>query len=111
MAGERTSDRYDFRGIGCSKIGYFKEVRSKISELEKLNIELATRHAKLDAIINSISDGLTILDRDLNITFVNKVQTALFPEKPLVGRPCYEALYHRSSSCRNCPALKTLETH
>lgn len=111
MAGERTSGRYDFRGIGCSKIGYFKEVRSKISELEKLNIELATRHAKLDAIINSISDGLTILDRDLNITFVNKVQTALFPEKPLVGRPCYEALYHRSSSCKNCPALKTLETH
>ena len=27
----------DFQGIGYSKIGYFKEVRTKIKELEKLN--------------------------------------------------------------------------
>ena len=31
----------DFKGIGYSKIGFFKETRSKIKELESLNIELA----------------------------------------------------------------------
>lgn len=110
MTEKNGSIKYDFKGIGFSKVGHFKEVRSKINELEKLNIELATRHNRLEAIINSISDGMTILDSNLNITFVNKLQTALFPEGPLVGRPCYEALYRRSSSCRNCPALRTLET-
>ena len=58
-------DEYpDFKGIGYSKIGYFKETRSKIKELESLNIELARRHNKLEAIFNSISDSLTILDRN-----------------------------------------------
>ena len=28
---------HDFKGLGFSKIGYFKEVRSKIKELERLN--------------------------------------------------------------------------
>lgn len=41
MSKRTTSTDYDFKGIGFSKIGYFKEVRSKIKELEDLNIELA----------------------------------------------------------------------
>lgn len=102
---------YDFKGIGFSKIGHFKQVRSKINELESLNIELATRHNKLEAIINSISDGMTILDNDLNILFVNKIQTAMFPEGILKGRPCYHAFFRKDKPCRNCPALRSMETH
>jgi len=41
---------YDFKGLGFSKIGYFKEVRAKIKELEGLNLELARRHNKLATI-------------------------------------------------------------
>lgn len=64
----------DFKGLRHSKIGYFKEFRSKIKELEKLNIQLAQRHNRLDAIFNSMSDGVTILDRGLNIVFTNRIQ-------------------------------------
>jgi hypothetical protein len=102
---------YDFKGIGFSKIGYFKEVRSKIRELEDLNIELARRHNKLEAIINSMSSGLVILDSDLNIIFANKVQVSMFPGVPLIGQECYKALFGKKRRCRDCPALKTLETH
>lgn len=102
---------YDFKGIGFSKIGHFKVVRSKINELESLNIELATRHNKLEAIINSISDGMTILDMDLNILFVNKIQTAMFPEGILKGRPCYQAFFRKDKPCKNCPALRSMESH
>ncbi len=111
MSKRTTSTDYDFKGIGFSKIGYFKEVRSKIKELEDLNIELARRHNKLEAIINSMSSGLVILDRNLNIIFANKVQTSMFPGVPLVGQECYRALYRKTKRCRDCPALKTLETH
>jgi len=101
----------DFKGIGFSKIGYFKEVRSKIKELEQLNVELATRHNKLEAIINSMNSGLTILDRDLNIILANKIQMEMFPEVSLMGQRCHRAFFRKTKVCKDCPALKTLATH
>ena len=98
----------DFKGIGYSKIGFFKETRSKIKELESLNIELVRRHNKLEAVFNSISDGLTILDRDLTIVFANEVQKANFPDTALIGKKCYRAFFHKGSICRDCPVLQTI---
>ncbi|MFH1114950.1 MAG: PAS domain-containing protein [Pseudomonadota bacterium] len=101
---------HDFKGLGFSKIGHFKEVRSKIRELEDLNIELAERHNKLEAIINSMSDGLTILDTDLRVIYVNKVQSAMFPGVQLIGKICHEVFFRREDSCRNCHALQAIRT-
>jgi PAS domain S-box-containing protein len=100
----------DFKGIGYSKIGYFKEARSKIKELESLNIELVRRHNKLEAVFNSMSDGLAILDCDLNIVFANQVQKSNFAHAQLVGDKCYKAFFHKPSACRNCPVLRTIES-
>ena len=101
---------YDFKGIGFSNTGYLKEVQSKIEELEKLNIELARRHNRLEAILNSISDGLTILDRGMNIVFANQVQKNMFPDISLVGKKCFKAYFRRGKICRDCPARRTLES-
>jgi two-component system, NtrC family, sensor kinase len=100
----------DFKGIGYSKIGYFKETRSKIKELESLNIELARRHNKLEAVFNSINDGLTILDRHLNIVFANQVQKANFPNTTLIGEKCYRAFFQKSDICRVCPVVQTMQS-
>ena len=99
---------HDFKGIGSSKIGHFKEVRKKITELENLNVKLAQRRNRLEAIFNSISDGLTILDRNLNIVFANRIQQAMFPGVSLIGRKCFQAYYHKEDICKNCPSLKTM---
>jgi two-component system, NtrC family, sensor kinase len=99
----------DFQGIGYSKLGYFKETRSKIKELESLNIELARRHNKLEAIFNSINDGLTILDRDLNIVFVNEVQKNNFPDPALIGKKCFRAFFQKKNVCRHCPVVQTMQ--
>lgn len=108
MSPESKQIHVDLKGIGFSKIGYFKEVRSKIRELEDLNIELARRHNQLEAIFNSMSDWLTILDRDLNIVFANQVQRNRFPK--VIGEKCYRIYYGKSRTCKECPALRTLET-
>jgi two-component system, NtrC family, sensor kinase len=100
----------DFQGIGYSKLGYFKETRSKIKELESLNIELARRHNKLEAIFNSINDGLTILDRDLNIVFVNEVQKTNFPDPFLIGQKCFKAFFQKKNVCRHCPVIQTMQS-
>ena len=98
----------DFKGLGFSKIGHFKQVRAKIGELEKIGAELSRRHSELEAVINSMTEGLTILDQDLNIVFINKVQQALFQGRALSGRKCYEAFYQKQKICGNCPAVETL---
>jgi len=100
----------DFKGLGHSKIGYFKEVRSKIKELEKLNIQLARRHNRLNGIFNSMSDGVTILDADLNIVYTNRVQKEMFPEISAAVMNCHQIFYQRDRRCPNCPVLKTFET-
>jgi PAS domain S-box-containing protein len=106
----KSKDEYlDFKGIGYSKIGFFKETRSKLKELESLNIELARRHSKLQAVFNSIGDGLTILDRNLNIVFVNQVQKANFPNVSLAGKKCHQAFFKKTATCSNCPVVKTIQ--
>ncbi len=108
MPANRARILHDLKGLGFSKVGHFKEVRAKIKELEKLNIKLAQRHNRLEAIFNSMSDGVTILDHNLNIIFVNRIQQKMFPEVNLVGDCCFRAYYRKADVCRNCPALQTL---
>jgi PAS domain S-box-containing protein len=110
MKNGQNATTHDFKGLGFSKLGYFKEVRSRISELERLNTELARRHNQLEAIFDSMSEGLTILDRDLNIVFANRLQKKMFPEISLIGQKCYKLFYRREKICRDCPALNTMET-
>jgi PAS domain S-box-containing protein len=110
MDDKRIPAELDFKGLRHSKIGYFKEVRAKIKELEKLNLQLAHRHNRLDAIFNSMSDGVTILDRDLNIVFTNQVQRKMFPDISESVKHCHQIFYQRDERCPHCPALKTFET-
>jgi two-component system NtrC family sensor kinase len=100
----------EFIGIGFSKVGHFKEVRTKIYELEALNRELAQRSNKLEAVFNSMNEGLTILDRDLTIVEANEVQRRRYPDFPLIGRKCYDVFRRKTKACRDCPALKTMAT-
>ncbi|MBT8369240.1 MAG: PAS domain-containing protein [Deltaproteobacteria bacterium] len=101
---------HDFKGIGFSKVGHFKEVRAKIKELEKLNIKLARRGNRLEAIFHSMGDGVTILDRNLNIVFANHVQKSMFPDVSLIGQKCFSAYYRKDKTCKNCPAQETIHT-
>jgi two-component system, NtrC family, sensor kinase len=109
MSQKHASRSPDFKGIGYSKIGYFKETRAKIKELESLNIELARRHNKLEAVFNSISDGLTILDRHLTIVFANQIQQSYFPKSLMIGEKCHRVFFKKDGTCRDCPVIKTMK--
>ncbi|HKI47758.1 MAG TPA: PAS domain-containing protein, partial [Desulfobacteria bacterium] len=110
MADIQIKTSHDFKGISYSKLGHFKEVRSKIKELEKLNLELARRHNRLEAIFNGMSDGLTILDRNFTIVFANQVQKNMFPDISVIGKKCFKAFFRKEKTCHECPALRSLET-
>jgi signal transduction histidine kinase/PAS domain-containing protein len=65
----------------------------------------------LNDIFNSIQDGISILDNNMNIVMVNPWIADMHNESnPLVGKKCYAAYHHRNSPCPDCPCEKTLKT-
>jgi PAS domain S-box-containing protein len=80
---------------------------------ERKAAEQAVREGKqfLENILNSIQDGICILDRERNIIMVNPTMEKWFANKgPLTGRKCYEVFYDRTEVCDPCPCAPTFET-
>jgi two-component system, cell cycle sensor histidine kinase and response regulator CckA len=79
---------------------------------ESLRLEQAVRESErfMINIFESIQDGISILDRDLNILRVNPPMERWYAHMaPLVGRKCYEIYHQRHEPCANCPSLRTLD--
>ncbi len=82
-----------------------------LTERKKAESMLAEREAFLSNIIDSIQDGISILDEELRVIRVNPVMERWLSNRgPLVGRICHEAYNGRSEPCEPCPALETLKT-
>ena len=65
----------------------------------------------LSSVFSSIQDGISVLDKDLNIIRVNQAMEDWYSHKmPLVGKKCYDAYHGRQAHCDVCPSLKTLES-
>ncbi|MGC8970648.1 MAG: HD domain-containing phosphohydrolase [bacterium] len=81
---------------------------------EKKQIELALKKEEefLSSIFNAIQDGLSVVDRDLNIVRVNDKMVQLYPHMaPLEGKKCYFAFHQRDTICSFCPTIRAMETN
>lgn len=64
----------------------------------------------LEASLDAIQEGISILDSDLTILRVNRTMEEWYKHAaPLPGKKCYQAYKNRSSPCRPCPALAAIE--
>lgn len=75
--------------------------------------EKAVREAErlLSSVFACIQDGISVLDKDLNIVRVNHAMEEWYSHAlPLVGKKCYEAYHGRDAPCEVCPSLQTLRT-
>ena len=97
-------------GIESSKIGFYGEVKQKIQELESANLGLRTKKAELQAVFDSISDGIVIYDSSGTVQQRNRVVPRLFPTETLLGKGC-KALFHpdRTTDLEGCPVGKALK--
>jgi PAS domain S-box-containing protein len=65
----------------------------------------------LKYIFNSIQDGISILDKDLNILGTNLSMEIWYEhKKPFLGKKCFEIYHDRNSPCKNCPTINTIKT-
>jgi PAS domain S-box-containing protein len=65
----------------------------------------------LSNILSSIQDGISILDKDMNILMVNHTMKKWYADAmPLIGKKCHAAYHGRSERCETCPAIHTIVT-
>ncbi len=96
-----TIDNRDFN------IGVFLDVT------ERYNKEIALKETKefLEAIFESIQDGISVLNNDLTIKYVNPVMEKWYSESmPLVGKKCYQAYHNKNEHCDPCPSIRCITT-
>lgn len=88
-------------------LGFTKDItESKLMEEELIESKLF-----LNSIIESIKDGVSILDADMNILRVNDAMNKWYAKNtPLEGKKCYEAYHDRDSPCKPCPIIRCMET-
>lgn len=96
-------------GLESSKIGFYAEVKQKIQELETANIGLRSKSIELQAVFDSISDGVVIYDHHGLVQHRNHICPTLFPQETLSGRSCRE-LFHPEvdASPKHCPVERAL---
>ena len=72
--------------------------------------ELKESQRFLAAVFNGIQDGISVLDRDLNILQVNQAMDKMVcsHQLPLAGKKCFQAYYGSQEPCRVCPTIRAL---
>jgi PAS domain S-box-containing protein len=96
-------------GLDSSKIGFYAEVKQKIHELEAANLGLRSKSSELQAMFDSISDGVIVYDNSGMVQHRNHVCPQYFPQETLPGCSCRE-LFHpeRESAPLDCPVERAL---
>lgn len=101
--------RVKVRTADLSKIN--EDFKREIKESNKLSAKLQESERFLSSIFSSIQDGISVLDRDMNIIRVNPVIEKWFAHAmPLVGKKCYQAYHCANKPCEKCPSSAAIQT-
>ena len=63
--------------------------------------------ALFEAVLNTVSDAITVIDKDLKVIFQNEAVQRLYGAK--IGEACYEAYRGRREPCEDCIVLDILK--
>jgi PAS domain S-box-containing protein len=91
--------------------GAFYSIKIREKSLAQYQQELRSRNHFLQTVLDSIQDGISVLDRDLTIRMTNRVMEEWYEDAlPLAGKKCHEAYHGRQAPCDPCPVRRALET-
>jgi PAS domain S-box-containing protein len=87
------------------------EVVRDVTNRRKAEKTLEEKEKFLNDVFDSIQNGISILDKDLNIVRVNKTMERWYSHAmPLTGKKCYKAYHGANESCAICPSKETFKS-
>jgi serine phosphatase RsbU (regulator of sigma subunit) len=72
-----------------------------------VNISKKLKEGLFRTILDTVSDGVTVMDNDLKIQYQNKINVQLFGSR--IGEYCYKVYRGRKEPCNNCMVLEVLK--
>ncbi len=91
------------RDYGGEIIGVV-EISTDITGRKKAEEALRKSEGKLNAMLQSIGDHMSMMDKDLNIIWANDTAKKIFGED-IIGKKCYEVYHRRKEPCEPYPCL------
>jgi two-component system, NtrC family, sensor kinase len=99
----------DLIGLEYTKLGFFKEVQIKISELRASNLEVERKRLEIQAILDGITDVMAVVSLEFQIVSVNHVFFDFFEHRSPTGHFCYEVFRKQDRPCSPCPLVTARE--
>ncbi|MBW2118501.1 MAG: PAS domain S-box protein [Deltaproteobacteria bacterium] len=89
----------------------YEELKQRVKELEKEALAreravetLLESEEQLGAMLGSIGDHMSMMDKDLNIIWANETARKIFGNE-IIGKKCYEVYHGRKEPCEPYPCL------
>ncbi|MCX7944989.1 MAG: ATP-binding protein [Deltaproteobacteria bacterium] len=111
MVSQNKPSLQDLIGIEYIKLGFYRELQEKISELQSSNLQLDIKQQHLQSIIDGITDIMAIVSLDFKITSINRFYYDFFEERDPVGKLCYKVFRKRDNVCPECPIFTAVQTN
>jgi PAS domain S-box-containing protein len=82
-----------------------------VTEKRKAKTELEANRYFLENVLDSIQDGISVLDKDYTVVFTNKIMREWYKNSGiLVGQKCHKAYHDSDKICEICPTLEALRS-
>jgi PAS domain S-box-containing protein len=80
------------------------------TEYKLKDMEMQQERDKLSGILASLNTGLSLINPDLTVDWVNDQITRMFPEDDPIGSVCHEFYEGQQAPCDGCPTMKVFAT-
>ena len=82
-----------------------------ITERKQLEKDIKENNNLLNSVLESIQDGISVLNPDLTIRYTNPTMKEWYEHGlPFKGEKCFKGYYNKDNKCEDCPVERSLET-
>ena len=94
----------EWKVLSIVKENKFIAVGRDITNRKQTEMALRDSESKLSAMLSSIGDHMSMMDKNLNIIWANEIAEKIFGND-IIGKKCYEIYHKRTKPCEPYPCI------